>query len=151
MYLYVRKQVQFQKMPKMHLLRNVDLVWERLRPFLSIVNPITSNLFNLFIPFPLCSFYSQIICMPNCSLSSFLHQMCLKAVLLPALCIWHVSFRPFCSCSIYTELMRLSAFLFSLAAFHVLKSVIFLQVSLTLFCLIMYVVLKPRDTGDMER
>lgn len=134
----------------MHLLRNVDHVREHLRPFLSVINPITSNLFNLFILLLLCSFYSQVIHMPNCSLSGFLHQMCLKAVLLPALCIWHVSFRPFFSCPIYIELMRLSAFLFSLADFHVLKSVIFLQVSLMLFCLIMYVVLKPRDSGDME-
>lgn len=56
----------------------------------------------------------------------------------------------FCSCPIYIELMTRFAFLFSLADFHFLKSIVYLQVSPMLFCLIMYVVLS-RDAGDMER
>lgn len=78
-------------------------------------------------------------------------MMCLKAVLLLALCIWQVEFRPFCSCPIHIELTRLFAFLFSLAVFHFLKSIFYLQVSPVLSCLIIYVVLRSRNTGDVKR
>lgn len=47
--------------------------------------------------------------------------------------------------------MTCFAFLFSLADFHFLKSVVYLQVSPMLFCLIMYVVLRRKDAGDMGR
>lgn len=116
------------------------------------MNPNTNTLFNLFwFSFTCAHFYSQIICMPNCLLSGFLYPMCLKAVLFLALCIWQVGFRPFWFCSIYVDLTRLFAFLFSLANFHFLKSIFYLQLSPVLLCLIMYVVLRSRNTGDLKR
>lgn len=87
--------------------------------------------------------------MANCFLSGFIHLMCLKAVLLLALCIWQVELRPFCSCPIYIELMRLFAFL--LADLYLLKSISYLQVSAVLLCLIIYVVLRSRNTGDVKQ
>lgn len=89
--------------------------------------------------------------MPNCFLWGCIHLMCLKAALLLALCIWQVGFRPFCSCPISTELTRLVSFLFSLADFHFLKSIFYLQVSSVLVYLITYVGLRSRNTGRVKR